>query len=108
MTVCFREIHALTGLRAKRILEIHSQYQAIWEELIADGVATGHFRQIEKIAVKGLLGMFFYSCLWLKPGGSHTPEAIGEIFSDLVLQAISKKRALDAAHSGRKKGLRYH
>jgi hypothetical protein len=39
-------------------------------------------REVDKIAVKGLLGMYFYSCLWLKPDGLQSPEDIGDVFSD--------------------------
>jgi hypothetical protein len=48
------------------------------------------FRAVDKIAVKGLLGMYFYSCLWLKPDGLQSPADISDVFSDLVIRSLSK------------------
>ena len=87
--VCFREVQALTGSRLKEVMGLHVDYQTLWEQAIADGVNSGVFRPTDKIAVKGLLGMFFYSCLWLNLDGPQTPEEIGEVFSELALRSIS-------------------
>ncbi|RTZ21820.1 TetR/AcrR family transcriptional regulator [Vibrio penaeicida] len=95
MTVCFREIHSLTGERYQSVANLHAEYQQIWEDAFAAGTAQGQFRKIDKTAVKGLLGMFFYSFLWLKPGGRQSDEEIGNIFSDLVLRAIGAHEYLE-------------
>ncbi|GAB5469298.1 MAG: TetR/AcrR family transcriptional regulator [Rhodospirillales bacterium] len=89
MTVCFREVGALTGEHYRTVSKLHSDYQQIWEDAIVAGAASGDFRPVDRIAVKGLLGMFFYSFLWLKPGGDHAPEEIGDIFSDLVIRSLA-------------------
>ena len=55
-----------------------------------EGVKQNVFRAVDKIAVKGLLGMYFYSCLWLKPDGLQSPADISDVFSDLVIRSLSK------------------
>jgi TetR/AcrR family transcriptional regulator, cholesterol catabolism regulator len=111
LTVCFREINALTGERHRVVSELHSQYQAIWSQVITNGAEKGIFRRLPPVALKGILGMYFYSFLWLKPDGRNGPDEIADIFSDLVFRAVAKGRipvdpkdARGAArHSPRKK-----
>ncbi|WP_210211108.1 TetR/AcrR family transcriptional regulator [Borborobacter arsenicus] len=88
MTVCFREIHGLSGDRYRNVNQLHQDYQQLWADTVSMGVAQGKFRSIEKVAIKGLMGMFFYSFLWLNPEGPQTADEIGDIFSDLILHAL--------------------
>ena len=90
IVVCFREVQSLTGSRHREVMCMHAEYQNIWSETIEEGVKQNVFREVDKIAVKGLLGMYFYSCLWLKPGGLQSPDDIGNVFSDLVIRSLSK------------------
>ncbi len=88
MTVCFREVNSLTGERHAIISQLHTEYQNIWARAIADGVEAGAFRPVEPVALKGILGMYFYSFLWLNPDGHHRPEETADIFSNLVFRGI--------------------
>ena len=90
IVVCFREVQSLTGSRHREVMCMHAEYQKIWSETIEEGVKQNVFREVDKIAVKGLLGMYFYSCLWLKPDGLQSPDDIGNVFSDLVIRSLWK------------------
>ena len=90
IVVCFREVQSLTGSRHHEVMCMHAEYQEIWSKTIDEGVQQNMFREVDKIAVKGLLGMYFYSCLWLKPDGLQSPEDIGDVFSDLVIRSLSR------------------
>jgi AcrR family transcriptional regulator len=57
MTVCFRELHALTAERRLAVMGLHSDYQAIWAQCIARGIKSGQFRKVPVVVLKGLLGM---------------------------------------------------
>jgi AcrR family transcriptional regulator len=92
LTVCFREVNALTGERHRIVSKLHSRYQAIWSEVITDGAAKGVFRRLPPVALKGILGMYFYSFLWLKPNGRNGPDEIADVFSDLVFRALAAER----------------
>lgn len=96
MTVCFREVDTLSGEHHTNVSRLHAEYEQIWVDAVAAGVATGVFRKIktEKIAIKGLLGMYFYSFLWLDPNGRHSPGAIGDVFSDLFVRAFAAEKGL--------------
>ena len=89
--VCFREVQSLTGSRHHNVMCMHAEYQEIWSRTIEEGVEQNVFRAVDKIAVKGLLGMYFYSCLWLKPYGLQSPADISDVFSDLVIRSLSKE-----------------
>lgn len=89
MTVCFREVNSLTGERHEVVSRLHAEYQQIWAQTINDGVGQGVFRPLPGITLKGVLGMYFYSFLWLDPDGRYRPEEIADIFSDLVLRGVS-------------------
>lgn len=90
MTVCFRELHALTIERRRAVTGLHADYQKIWSAALTDGVIKGVFRPISSVVLKGLLGMYFYSFLWLDPRGAQNAAEIGEQFADVVLKAVSK------------------
>jgi AcrR family transcriptional regulator len=90
LTVCFREVNALTGDHHRVVSDLHARYQQIWADAVIDGTEKGVFRPIPTVALKGLLGMYFYSFLWLNPQGRYTPEEIADIFSDLVLRAVAE------------------
>ena len=89
IVVCFREVQSLSGTRHHDVMCMHTEYQEIWSKTIEDGVQKNVFRAVDKIAVKGLLGMYFYSCLWLKPDGLQSPEDIADVFSDLVIRSLT-------------------
>jgi AcrR family transcriptional regulator len=96
LTVCFRELHALTAERRTAVARLHADYQALWADVIADGVKAGTFRNTSIIVQKGLLGMFFYSFLWIDPNGRQSPEDIGATFADIVLRALRPDEGLTA------------
>ncbi len=68
--------------------QLHQTYQQLWEDAIATGIAQGVFRQINKVAVKAMMGMFFYSSLWLKSDGPQTADEVGDVFSDLIIHSL--------------------
>jgi AcrR family transcriptional regulator len=87
MTVCFREVHALSEGRRKDVLSLHSEYQEIWVRVLARGAEIETFRQMTKIEIKALLGMYFYSFLWVRADGPITIESIADSFTGIVLRA---------------------
>jgi len=96
ITVCFREVHALTGERHKIVSKLHADYEGIWRDAISAGVVRGDFRSVDRIAIKGLLGMYFYSFLWLKPKGRKSGDEVGDIFSDLTIRSLGSSSLLAA------------
>jgi AcrR family transcriptional regulator len=89
MTVCFRELHACSADGQAEIRELHRDYQRFWERAIQSGVDQGRFCSISKVQLKGLLGMYFYSFLWVNPYQVLSADQIADGFSEIVLSALA-------------------
>lgn len=88
MTVCFREIHSLNIDLQENVVQLHGDYQEIWEKTFEEGARRGECRSVNRIECKALLGMYFYSFLWVKTNGSATGEEISDNFAGIVLDAV--------------------
>lgn len=90
-TVFFREHGALTGNRHDEVMEKREIYEQIWTRTLAEGVAAGEFVGVSSVATKGILGMFNYSYLWLRPDGELTPDEVAEQFCDILLKGLTPR-----------------
>ncbi len=88
LTVCFREMHSVAGERGEELLDLHRSYEQIWTDVLKAGVEEGVFRSADPIVVKALLGQHHYSYLWIRPGGSRSPEDVADFFCDLTLLGL--------------------
>lgn len=93
MTVCFREADCLTGQRHRMVSDLHQSYQDVWAATLREGEKKGRFRHLPTVAIKGVLGMYFYSFLWLKPGGRQSPNEIADIFAEMTLSIAEGRPA---------------
>lgn len=91
MTVCFREADCLTGQRHRIVSDLHHAYQEIWAATFREGEKKGLFRALPAVAIKGILGMYFYSFLWLKPAGKSSSREIADVFADMALSIAESK-----------------
>ena len=91
MTVCFRELHSCSVEKQAEIRELHRDYQRFWEKAIQSGVDSGRFRNISKVELKGLLGMYFYSFIWVNPFQSMSADQIADGFSEIVFSALTPR-----------------
>jgi AcrR family transcriptional regulator len=93
LTVFFREVQSLTDERGEAVRELRDRFEQIWARVIEDGVAKGEFRSLDRVAIKGLLGLHNYSYIWLDPDGRCTPEEVSEVFMDLILNGLAAPKA---------------
>ncbi len=93
LIVCFREVHALGEERYADVMKSHVKYEKLWRDTFAEGSDIGCFRPFDSIVLKGMLGMYFYSYLWIRPGGPQGPSAIADRLNELALRML----AADAA-----------
>jgi AcrR family transcriptional regulator len=89
LTVCFREAQCLSGERHREVMTLHARYEAAWKATLREGERAGVFRPFDPVVLKGVLGMYFYSYLWLKPGGRSGPRQIAERFNEMALKALA-------------------
>lgn len=91
LTVCFREMHAVTGDNRRTLLALHHDYEGVWARMLSAGAAAGVFRDADTLTVKAVLGMHHYGYLWLRPDGARTPEAIADDFCDMLLDGLRRR-----------------
>lgn len=88
LTVCFREIQSLTGERRERVLGLHAVYERIWADVLKAGAKMGRFRAYSKSRLKGLLGMYYYSYIWIQPENRPMIKESTDTLHDIVLKAV--------------------
>ncbi|GAB6984167.1 TetR family transcriptional regulator [Nocardioides pyridinolyticus] len=88
-TVFFREYTGLSGDGRQEVMAAREDYESLWRRAVEKGMATGEFTMVEPIVVKGILGMFNYSYLWLSPNGAMSPEEVADRFTEVVLAGIT-------------------
>lgn len=89
LTVCFKELHSLSADRHREVLGYHARYERIWRECMEEGAKKGQFRPYSYIVFKGILGMYFYSYLWMQPNLPQAADDIAEHFVELTLRMLA-------------------
>lgn len=92
LTVCFREVQHLTVERHTDVMALHARYERVWRDVLVEGAELGQFRPYDPIVLKGVLGMYFYSYLWMRPERALGPDIIADRFNDLALRMLAFER----------------
>lgn len=90
MTVCFREVHALALDKRRRVLRLHGDYFRLWEGVMNEARNAGVARPVDADELKGLLGIYFYSFLWIGPERIGDIETLAKKFGELVLRSACR------------------
>jgi len=78
---------ARKGIRADR-----DRYEKIVEAIIARGISTGQFRQVDvRLSTLGIFGMCNWAYQWYKPSGPMSPEVIARFFASCIVDGIGKR-----------------
>ncbi|MFC9837895.1 TetR/AcrR family transcriptional regulator [Rhodococcus sp. NPDC127530] len=99
VTLYFREEAALTGERRVSLSLIRKRWEDVWSRILEQGVEEGVFRSADSITVKGILGAFNYSWVWLRPDGALSPEEIADRLVETVLHGQLVVRNLPVSAS---------
>lgn len=89
LTVCFREVQWLTSVRHAEVMALHVKYERSWRDTMIDGAECGYFRPYDPMVLKGVLGMYFYSYLWMRADGPLGPEIIADRFNGMALRMLA-------------------
>lgn len=88
ITVFFHEYRSLSGKHGAELIAIRDKFEALWIRILDEGVEQGIFRPMPPVIVKGILGLFNYSYVWIEPEGKEAPEQIADLFSDMALRGL--------------------
>jgi AcrR family transcriptional regulator len=70
------------------------------EQLIEEGVSTGHFRDVDpRLVAFALFGMTNWLHVWYDPEGRYSTDEIADVFADLLLLGIVRREGSDTAGS---------
>ena len=84
VTVVMREMHALTGKRARQLTKLRDDYQKLFAQVLQEGVEQGVFRNADHVTVLGVIGMFNWTHVWLDiEQGPLTPEEVADRLTDV-------------------------
>lgn len=87
-TVALHDFRALTGQRRDIIVDARDRWEKMVADVIFEGAATGEFHEVDPIVIKGVIGMFNYTYVWITPDGPISPERIADQFCDAILQGL--------------------
>ena len=88
VTVFFHEYRSLSGKHSAELISIRDKFEVLWVRILEEGVEQGILRPMAPVAVKGILGLFNYSYVWIEPDGKETPEQIADIFCEVALGGL--------------------
>lgn len=90
LTVCFREIQSLGSERRQKVAELHREYESLWKETVERGAHSGVLLPYSRVRMKAVLGMYYYSYIWLNP---ERPDELADAiasFNDIALKGLRK------------------
>ncbi len=68
------------------------RFEALWRDVIRDGVRSGAFICDDPaLAARGLLGIMNWTITWFRPNGPATIEEISDHFSDMFLNGLVRR-----------------
>jgi AcrR family transcriptional regulator len=84
------------GLRAQHVAR-RDRYEALWRQIIRQGVESGAFRPVdEAVAAFALLGVQNWMITWFKDGGRFTAQELADQFAHLLLNGLRPGAVPDA------------
>lgn len=93
LAVCFRETISLSEARRRAVLGLHASYERIWKETLIEGEQAGAFVPYSRFRQKALLGMFYYSYLWIDAASPEAMRETRETFDAILLDICVSKSA---------------
>lgn len=87
-TVFFHDYRALGKDNLQHILTARAEYEGYWHRVLNEGAETGEFQVVSSLRTKGILGMFNYAYVWMRPHGRSTPEEIADDFVSMLLSGL--------------------
>lgn len=90
-TVLLFEHRALERRQHARHVPSRDRFEALWRDVLAEGVADGVFNCDDiPLTVRALLGLMNWTITWYHPDGAKTIEQIAADYSNLLLNGLLK------------------
>lgn len=88
-TVNENELRSLEEPNRAAIAAMRDEYEHLWRDAIADGIASGIFHVPDaRLASFAAIGMCTSVPKWYSPSGSLTPEQIARVYVELIMNML--------------------
>lgn len=95
------EIRALEGEQRTHILSLRDTYEALFQELISDGMQRDVFRASDvKVTSYAIIAMCTEVATWFKPGRRLTVQEVTNIYTQLIAQGLLKATGTTQTQEG--------
>lgn len=91
LTIFHVELKSLSADRRQRMAQSRDRYEALFRDLIGDGVHSDAFRQVDpKTTTLAILGACNWFTQWFRPDGPVPHTAFAAAFADLFLVGLRR------------------
>jgi len=88
-SVLLFEHRSLEPKQHARHIPNRDRFEALWRDVLSEGVASGVFRYPDPgLAVRGLLGILNWTLTWYRPKGELSIEQIADQYIDLLYHGL--------------------
>ena len=85
------EHRSLEPAQHKRHIPNRDRFEALWRDVLDDGVQNGLFNCSDTaLAVRALMGIMNWTLTWYHPDGSLTIEQVADQYTSLLLNGLMK------------------
>jgi AcrR family transcriptional regulator len=79
----------------KRHIRNRDMFEKMWRDLIKEGIDSGQLQsESVSMTVWALLGVMNWTITWYRPDGNLSTEEISDLFTNLFLDGLRRKRKL--------------
>lgn len=88
-SVLLFEHRSLEPKQHARHIPNRDRFEALWRDVLSEGVAAGVFRCSDPaLAIRALLGILNWTLTWYRPTGELTMEQIADRYVDMLYQGL--------------------
>jgi AcrR family transcriptional regulator len=94
LTILHVELKSLSPARRREMVARRDRYEALFREILEDGIARGEFREVDVRATAfALLGACNWFTQWFRPDGPLGHAHFARWFSELFLRGLQRREA---------------
>lgn len=86
MQIELRDRSSLSGERLAELQAMRERIQAIWQEILNEGAASGEFETADGVVTNTIISTVNSVSYWYRPGGRLSEDEIAERVADIVLR----------------------
>ncbi|MDR7415663.1 MAG: TetR/AcrR family transcriptional regulator [Armatimonadota bacterium] len=94
LTILHVELKSLSPGRRREMVARRDRYEALFREILEEGIARGEFREVDVRATAfALLGACNWFTQWFRPDGPQGHDHFARWFSELFLRGLQRREA---------------